>query len=79
LNGNGKILRFTRHIRRELDQEGKTVDFLVEILQEEKHEVKSKKKAKFEVRHDAGKLTWILSYAEHEDCIILIHLGKEKR
>lgn len=75
----GKTLRFTRHIRRELDQEGKTIDFLVDILQEGKHRVKSKKKAEFEARRDVGELTWILSYAEHEDCIILIHLGKKER
>ena len=75
----GKPLRFTRHIRGELDRENKTIDFLDEILKRGDHQLSSKRKNKYEAVLGVGKFEWILSYAEYEECIILIHLGKKRR
>ncbi len=75
----GKVLRYTRHIREEIDRENKTIDFLDEILGGGDHRQTSKKKNKHEAVFGVGKFEWILSYAEYEDCIIMIHLGKKKR
>lgn len=76
---NDRILRFTRHIRRELDREEKTIDFLCEILENGESKLRSKRERKFEMHYAMGKHVWILSYVEHEDCIILVHLGKKRR
>lgn len=75
----GKPLKYTRHIREELDIENKTIDFLDEILGKGDHKPTSKKKNKYEAVLPMGKFEWILSYAEYEECIILIHLGKKRR
>lgn len=75
----GKALRFTRHIREELDRENKTIDFLDEILDRGYPQLVSKRKNKYEVVLGVGKFEWILSYVEYEECIILIHLGKKRR
>gem|GEM_PF-4272174 len=40
----GKPLRFTRHIRGELDGENKTINFLDEILRKGYHQLISKRK-----------------------------------
>lgn len=74
-----KPLRYTKHIRGELDKENKSIDFLEEILGKGEHIVISKNKKKYEAKKGVGKFEWTISYADHEECIILIHLGKKRR
>lgn len=69
----GKLLVFTWHFKEELEEINKPIEFVMEILELGEHHLVSKKQNKFNVFYPYKHKYLCLSYAEHEN-IILIHV-----
>lgn len=75
----GKLLVFTWHFKEELEQLGKFEEFVLYALDKGKHKLISKKQRKYNAFCYHKKKMLCLSYAEHEDKIILIHIKPIRR
>ncbi len=73
LHWKGKLLVFTWHIKKELENINKPVEFVITVLDGGKHKLVSKKQNKYNVYYPFKKKHLCLSYVEHEN-IILIHI-----
>jgi hypothetical protein len=75
---DNKKLHFSIHVRNEIDEYEKDTLFAAEIIDKGEKKLISKIESKYESHFRIGDWTWIVSYAEGEDLIIVIHLGKER-
>ena len=73
LRWKGKLLIFTWHFKEEFDKLKKPIEFVLDILDEGKHVLVSKKQNKYNVFYPFRRKYLCLSYVEHEN-IILIHI-----
>ena len=69
----GKLLVFTWHFKEEYDKLKKPIEFVIDVLAEGEHFLVSKKQNKYNVFYPFRRKYLCLSYAEHEN-IILIHI-----
>ena len=69
----GKLLVFTWHFKDEFDKTNKPIEFVLEILENGEHHLKSKKENRYNVFYPYQHKYLCLSYVEHEN-IILIHI-----
>jgi len=69
---------FTAHVNNEMDKYNKNRFFVADIIEKGDKELTSKAENKYESRFRIGGWTWIVIYAEDEDLIVIIHLGKER-
>jgi hypothetical protein len=69
---------FTAHVNNEMDKYNKNRFFVAEIIEKGAKNLTSKAENKYESRLRIGSWTWIVAYAEDEDLIVVIHLGKER-
>ncbi|MBI4162596.1 MAG: hypothetical protein HY513_02845 [Candidatus Aenigmarchaeota archaeon] len=76
---NGKPTSFTIHIRDELDQYRKDTLFACKIIDEGEKKLVSGKENRYESRLAAGNDVWIVVWFDMDECILLKHIGKEKR
>lgn len=70
----GKLLVFTWHFKKELEQLGKFESFVLYILERGKHKLVAKKQKKYAVRFPFRGKQLCLVYAIHEGNVILIHI-----
>jgi hypothetical protein len=71
---NGKLLVFTRHFKRELQALEKFEEFALYVLEQGNHKLVSKRQNKYNVLLQ-WRDGWIcLSYALHDDVMIMIHV-----
>ena len=73
LRWKGKLLIFTWHFKEEFDKLKKPIEFVLDVLDEGKHVLVSKKQNKYNVFYPFRKKYLCLSYVEHEN-IILVHI-----
>ena len=73
LRWKGKLLVFTWHFKEEFDELKKPIEFVLDMLDEGKHVLVSKKQNKYNVFYPLKRKYLCLSYVEHEN-IILIHI-----
>ena len=74
LRWKDKLLVFTWHFKEEYDQLKKPIEFVLDILNKGEHILVSKKQNKYNVFYQFHHKYLCLSYAKHEDNIILIHI-----
>ena len=73
LRWKGKLLVFTWHFKEEFDELKKPIEFILDVLNEGKHILVSKKQNKYNVFYPFRRKYLCLSYVKHEN-IILIHI-----
>ena len=73
LRWKGKLLVFTWHFKEEFDELKKPIEFVLDVLDEGKHILVSKKQNKYNVFYPFRRKYLCLSYVGHEN-IILIHV-----
>ncbi len=73
LRWKGKLLVFTWHFKEEFDELKKPIEFVLNVLNEGKHVLISKKQNKYNVFYPFRRKYLCLSYVEHEN-IVLIHV-----
>lgn len=64
---------FTWHFKEEFDEINKPIEFVVEVLENGEHQLKSKRENKYNVFYLYQHHYLCLSYVEHEK-VILIHI-----
>ena len=69
----GKLLVFTWHFKDEFDNLRKPLEFVLDVLEGGEHHLVSKNENKYNVFYPFRRKYLCLSYAEHEN-IILIHI-----
>ncbi len=69
----GKLLVFTWHFKEEFDNLRKPLEFVLDVLEGGEHHLVSKNENKYNVFYPFRRKYLCLSYAEHEN-IILIHI-----
>jgi len=72
-----KLLVFTWHFKEEFEKINKPIEFVIDILENGRHALASKKQNKYNVFYPYQKKHLCLSYVEHEN-IILIHIKPRK-
>ena len=78
LQWKGKLLVFTWHFKEEFDELKKPIEFVLDILDNGKHILVSKRQNKYNVLYPFSRKYLCLSYVEHEN-IILIHIKPTTR
>jgi hypothetical protein len=73
LRWKGKLLVFTWHFKEEYEKFRKPYEFIIEILDNGKHNLVAKTQNKYNVLFPYKGKSLCLSYVEHEN-IILIHI-----
>ncbi len=73
LHWKGKLLVFTWHFKEEFDKIKKPIEFVLDMLDYGEHALVSKRQNKYNVFYPFRKKYLCLSYAKHEN-IILIHV-----
>ena len=70
---------FTWHFKEETGKINKPLEFVLNVLDKGEHVLISKKQNKYNVFYSFKGKYLCLSYVEHEDIIILIHIKPTKR
>ena len=73
LRWKGKLLVFTWHFKAEFENLNKPLEFVLDVLENGEHRLRSKNQNKLNVFYPFRGKYICLSYAEHEN-IILIHI-----
>ncbi len=74
----GKLLVFTWHFKEEFDKLKKPIEFVLDMLEKGEHILISKRQNKYNVFYPFRRKYLCLSYAEHEN-IILIHIKPTRK